>query len=289
MAQYYEKISHGIDEECPFRLKHDRWETTGPGLRDMHYEVELGVVKRGRMRRRFGMASHVLAEGEVWLQGIWEPHSAEVVVAPLELYVIHINPALLVKLSFREAPEVPWLLPFTMAADKRPCGGILPKAHIRRHLAELSSLDPDASGAQALSLRFCALNLLLDIIICSGIATRKGVEPPFSSRIENVLAHVLEQRGRVSAQDLAKRFGMSRNGFNLFFQRCMGISFAKFSLRQRLSGAAEDLASSLDPVKAIGQNWGFCDLSHFYQRFRQAYGCTPAEYRKRKATSQRIL
>ena len=288
MVRPYEKISHGVCDECPFRLKHDRWEAPGPGLRDMHYEVELGIVRKGRMRREFGTVTRVIEEGQIWLQGIWEPHSAEVLLAPLELYVLHITPSLLANLSFREALDVPWLLPFTMAAEKRPYGALLPGARIRHHLAALSRLDPGATGPDILALRFCALNLLLDIISHSGIGRRKGAETPFSSRIEQILGHIFEQRARVNAQDLAKRFGMSRNGFNLFFLRSMGISFARFSLRQRLSGAAGDLLASSDPVKAVSQNWGFCDVSHFHQRFRQTYGCTPAEYRKRRSKNAEL-
>lgn len=283
MVRSYEKISHGVSEEHPFRLKRDRWEEVGPGRRDMHYEVELGMVRRGRMRREFGSVTRTLGEGDLWLQGIWEPHSADVLAAPLELLIIHISPAVLANLSFREAPQVPWLLPFTLTPDKRPCGAVLPKARAKRHIAELSRLDPDAAGAEALPLRFRALELLLDVLRFGNIGKAAGAEPSFSSRLDRVLDYVLQRRGRVSAQETAKRFGLSRNGFNLFFRRCMGISFAKFSLHQRLSGAAGDLVSGTDPVKAIGQEWGFCDVSHFYQRFREAYGCTPVEYRGRKS------
>jgi hypothetical protein len=41
---------------------------------DMHWELELGVVCSGAMRRDYENYSCVMNPGDVWLCGMWEPH-----------------------------------------------------------------------------------------------------------------------------------------------------------------------------------------------------------------------
>jgi AraC family of transcriptional regulator, multidrug resistance transcriptional activator len=61
----------------------------------------------------------------------------------------------------------------------------------------------------------------------------------------------------------------------------MGISYAKFELRYRIKGAANQLVKSKDPIKKVVYNWSFADSSHLHRCFMEHYGCTPSQYRKR--------
>jgi AraC family transcriptional regulator len=62
----------------------------------------------------------------------------------------------------------------------------------------------------------------------------------------------------------------------------MGITFARFALRSRLAGAAQELVSGDDALKNLAGRWGFTDASHFHHAFARHYGCTPGEYRARR-------
>lgn len=282
-AQGYERISHGIGPERPFRLKFDTWDRVGPGRRDMHYEVELGIVCRGRMRRDFAGISRYVESGELWFHGIWEPHAAEVLQAPLELVMLHIDPAALAAQNFREAPDIQWLSPFIVPPEERPFGRLLPDRILQTHIRVLRKLGDGDAPSDRLRLRLAATNLLLDFFAhwnakSTGAVTHGGALP----RLEQILQDVFAGAEWLSASEAASKYGMSRNGFALFFRQHMGISYSDFTLRHRLSEAAGELLAGDKPVKAIALDWGFCNLSHFYRRFSVVYGCTPLEYRERR-------
>lgn len=280
----YTRLNHGIGPETPFRLKHDQWTQTGTGLRDMHYEVELGIVRRGRMHRFFSGRNRRYEAGELWLHGIWEPHSAEVLQAPLDLLVIHIDPATLAAQNFVEYPDCNWLAPFTMPVAHRPQGKLIPPARLAAYLTALDALQDPNEGADKVRQRLIVQQILLDILggMKKNATAIRGVEAHrWQPNLEKVLELIFARRDWPSAGEMASRCGMSRNGFDLQFQKLMGISYAQFVLHHRLSGAAGDLRSGEKPLKVIARDWGFSDLSHFYRRFVAVYGCTPARFCKK--------
>ncbi|MFI6519772.1 helix-turn-helix domain-containing protein [Spirillospora sp. NPDC050679] len=63
-----------------------------------------------------------------------------------------------------------------------------------------------------------------------------------------------------------------------------GLDPEQWITHQRLQGARDDLASpdhAHRTIESIGRVWGFANAATFAGRFRQAYGCTPREWRER--------
>lgn len=69
--------------------------------------------------------------------------------------------------------------------------------------------------------------------------------------INNALKLIFSSKEYVDVDRAATACGMSRRSFDREFRSAMGISFAKFPLRHRLSGVAERLINSTEPVKTI--------------------------------------
>ena len=57
--------------------------------------------------------------------------------------------------------------------------------------------------------------------------------------------------------------------------------------QRKLQQAAYLLSHTPLPVEAILENIGYENSSYFYRRFRERYGCSPADYR-RQQTAPRL-
>ena len=75
---------------------------------------------------------------------------------------------------------------------------------------------------------------------------------------------------------------MSPSHFQATFRRITGLSFGRYCLQARLSGAADLLANSDLPVTEVARRTGYCDDSHLHRHFRRHFGATPRAYRARR-------
>ncbi|MDU2880030.1 MAG: helix-turn-helix domain-containing protein, partial [Enterobacter sp.] len=81
---------------------------------------------------------------------------------------------------------------------------------------------------------------------------------------------------------IAAESGMSvRSLYRMFAEK--GLVVAQYIKNRRLDRCAEVLRAAGDDEKlaGIGYSWGFTDHSHFSTAFKQRFGVSPGEYRKR--------
>jgi len=246
---------------------------------DMHYELELGIVLRGRVFRGYERFVKRIDPGDVWLCGIWEPHACRVEKGPCTRLVLSILPQMLADMRIPEAPGHDWLTPFRLPPARRPN---VPEdnrskmlALAERFVESIDLPDPD----RALWQRALLMEVLL-LLRQPGEAPDPGSNAiEFGDRIGRAVEFIFSSRGSASAKDVAKLCGITRSRFDTVFQQTMGISFARFALRYRLSSVAIHLRKTSDALKTIAAEWGFTDASHLNRAFRAYYGCTPGEYR----------
>lgn len=86
----------------------------------------------------------------------------------------------------------------------------------------------------------------------------------------------------ISVGDAAAYAGYTPNYFNSCFRNQMGIPFGEYLRNMRLSYAENLLRASSLPVTEIAFESGFGSLSHFSRSFRETYGCSPQDYRRKK-------
>jgi AraC-like DNA-binding protein len=256
-------------------------------FREMHQALEFGVLLYGRIRRFCEGTERVIEPGEAWFQGAWEPHAYQLLTLPTVALAFGVLPQVLIMAGFEDAPPYDWMAPFTASPEARP--KTAPSK--RRELLTLASkvISPRTSGSPDGRVRKRLLFFEMMLI------AREGWTPPVShqaplhdlyDRISRAVGMVLASRRPVGLEEAAKACGMSRNAFSRLFRTSLGITFAKYCLRHRLSAAAEQLLHTDDPVKVVAAQWGFADASHFGQCFREHYGCPPAEYRRIGAAAQ---
>ena len=274
------RLDHGLSPDRPIVTKHDLWTRTGPGMRDMHYEVELGIVVRGRMTHRNRDWEGEFGPGDVWLTGIWEPHDATVTEVPLELCMFHVYPPLLAQWRFAEAGGRNWLSFFTAAPEDRPTG-LAGRAGVWLGIAEeMRRLRPEEDAYDRLLLRPLLMRFLIELGRgWPEFEAAASVRAETYEQVGRAIAAVFETPRRMSVTEGAELAGMNRNVFTQKFQELTGLSFAEFSLKHRLFLVSLALKRSDEPLQVLADQFGFTDKSHLHRSFAKLFGQTPHEYR----------
>jgi AraC-like DNA-binding protein len=111
-------------------------------------------------------------------------------------------------------------------------------------------------------------------------ATR-APSPRDERRISNVLRHIEEHFDQpLDLTDLAGLAFMSKYHFLRTFRRTVGVTPSRYLLGVRVRRAAVALCATPVPVATIAFDAGFGDLSTFNRHFRQAFGVSPAAFRR---------
>jgi len=101
-------------------------------------------------------------------------------------------------------------------------------------------------------------------------------------KLEQVLGFIHEHYTRpVTAEETARRFGMSQSTFFRFFRRHMKQSFSDYLTALRIGRACSLLLESDEHVYVIAEKAGYANVSHFYRQFRQEKRMSPADFRRR--------
>jgi AraC-like DNA-binding protein len=257
-------------------------EHTGP-LFDMHYALEMGIVLEGSIQRFVKGAQWTLGPGDLWTCGIWEPHGFSVSEAACQVMVLVIWPPLITSMHVAEAENLSWLAPFVH--DKEPyransSAQRIERIELAKHLLALEKRDDAAARAR---MRLSVMGILLGILEDRSAIRNLNLKMPLQddyARITPALEALFRSGKLVTSAQAAKLCAMSTSSFMRIFARQMAISFTQFELRHRLQQAAEQIAGTVQPIKAIANQWGFTDASHLHRLFQKHFGCSPSEYRK---------
>ena len=88
---------------------------------------------------------------------------------------------------------------------------------------------------------------------------------------------------RLDPQIVADAVGISVRYVNALLAE-QDTSLTRFILARRLTRcrrAFDDPNQDHRTVGEIAYGWGFSDMTHFSRRFKEAYGVSPSEYRRR--------
>lgn len=86
---------------------------------------------------------------------------------------------------------------------------------------------------------------------------------------------------KISIKEMAEACGFSQSHFMKFFKSTIGMPFTAYLNDYRLTMASRLLLSSEDSILTIAGDTGFDNLSYFNRIFKQRFGMTPREFRRR--------
>lgn len=101
-------------------------------------------------------------------------------------------------------------------------------------------------------------------------------------RVERLLTKIHSDFSQVSnVEQLAESIGVSVSCLQHLFKKEVGQSLAKYIKDLRLQKARELLETTNLSIKEIRVKAGITSKAHFFRDFKQKFGSTPTEYRKK--------
>lgn len=100
--------------------------------------------------------------------------------------------------------------------------------------------------------------------------------------LDQVLMYVEEHLAeKITLAEVAKHFWVSQSTISQTFRNKMGVSFYRSVTQRRLIAAKSLILQGL-PLESINEKVGFTDYSTFYRAFKQEFGISPRQFRKKQ-------
>lgn len=113
--------------------------------------------------------------------------------------------------------------------------------------------------------------------------TQKRAEDKNMNRLKEIITYIEKHYAEpISLADVAKEFALNPEYFCRYFRKSMGFTLLEYINMVRLSHIYEDLLRTKDGISVIQERHGFTNHKVFHRMFREIYGCTPSEVRKKQ-------
>ena len=100
--------------------------------------------------------------------------------------------------------------------------------------------------------------------------------------LEQIAAYVEGNLSRkITLQMIADQFHVSVSTVTQLFRRKKQTTFHHFVTGKRMEKSRDLILQGL-PLESVGRDLGYQDHSTFYRAFRQTFGISPREYRKKQ-------
>lgn len=98
---------------------------------------------------------------------------------------------------------------------------------------------------------------------------------------EEISDYIEHHSGTITIQELCSVFHFQEDYFNRLIKKKTGMTYSAFVQQIRLKKAERMLMTTQKSVSQIAEAVGYHNKGYFYKIFREMYGMTPKEYRKR--------
>ncbi|WPR73359.1 AraC family transcriptional regulator [Algoriphagus sp. NG3] len=193
-------------------------------------------------------------------------------------FVVQWNPGI-----FPEVPELASLHQLLKASSK---GLIFDKEAVKLLIPKLKSL-PDLSGQQLYIQLLSILSGLssANYSTLSAASFTEDIPSEYGSRMAKIHDFVGENFGRkIYLKELAELVNLSEQSFSRFFTKMMGRPFFAFLNEYRVNHTARLLVDTEASISDIAFSCGYESLPFFHKKFNEAFGISPAKYRKKHVT-----
>jgi len=97
-----------------------------------------------------------------------------------------------------------------------------------------------------------------------------------------MLQFLHERHGQVTLEELCSQFSRSKSYVSHLFNEQCGMSLPAYCNDLKLDYSRLLLARADAPITSVAMDVGYNDVSYFIQKFKEKFGMTPLQYRKRR-------
>lgn len=193
--------------------------------------------------------------------------------------VLWINPEVVEQLKTMDNPHIPQESPLLRTAGTRwEFIGELFRHGVREYEGRQTGWEEIILGNTIQILVY-----LRRAILDRSAAPLKAEKPEL---LDQVLAYIEDHLAeKISLGEIAKHFWVSQSTISQTFRNKMGVSFYRCVTQRRLIAAKSLIIEGL-PLESVGQKVGFSDYSSFYRAFKQEFGISPRQFRKKQDPSE---
>ncbi len=159
---------------------------------------------------------------------------------------------------------------------------------LRKQLAKAVLLYLDQKPRQQIySAMLRLLQFLRDNFPMQPAENEKLVSGSSIARLNRVLQLLHERwNENITVSELAAEIHVSPNYLSRFFNQHLNITITKYLLNLRMQAALHALADKTCSITEIAMQTGFSSAPAFIAKFRQFYGVTPKQYRRKPPAAE---
>lgn len=245
-------------------------------MEHFHQNIELCYALQGRVDIEMGQEHVVLFEEGVYLINANKRHSIRISEDGL-LVKVCISFELLSDIL--GALDVQFICNSNMG-DTEQYDAL--RKQIKRLLTHYVNTNGNVADFGHIALCYELLDVLAVNFLVRNSDKRKTADDSISTRITQINNYVRgNYKGQLSLKDLADKLYLSEAYLSRFFKKTYGMSFLKYVTNIRVSHAYDSLLYTDEPITKIAYDNGFSTVALFNKTFKQVYGQTPSEFRKK--------
>lgn len=254
----------------------------------VHDYVEISYVYCGNAPQIVNGAQLTLAQNEVLLLDAACPHAiGELGEHDIMLSIVISRPMLRRSLdqSLSSAGTVSRFLLNALNDETDHRGHVhfrtVNSRRVRRYMQEMlcELLEPTAASPQIVSRLFELL--LVELMQSYEAALLQAGTPALpSAQVAAAVGYIERHACDCTLEDVARHLHLSPNYASALLKRQSGRTFMQLVQESRLTRAAT-LLDAGSTAEAAAREAGYANMSFFYKKFAERYGCTPAAYRQR--------
>lgn len=246
-----------------------------------HDEVEIIYMKKGELRISIQEQMFYAKEGDLFFVNSGELHFMESEDLSVEYYTI-LFPLEFISFQVDDELEQELLLPLRQKQLLFPtvCEEKM-KDELAKWVAQLVFINEEKGSNYSLRTRIILLEILEFLMRKEAFAAlnHRSSTKLQSEMIAYVQAHYVE---KITLAMLADEFHLSEKYISWYFKEHFSISFMQYVLHLRMSKAKEMILTTELPVTEIALSCGYPSVNLFIRNFKEIYGETPLQYRKKK-------